>query len=125
MALIPQTTKAIQGVQTEPIITDVIESVLGDSGYVEPFNKKKAESDARQILINHDAGLDNVLGEMVVLMRHAENEQVRMKAIENALTIHGVSLKPQNGETNNQINIVFNGVEDGAKRLDAVFCPQR
>lgn len=114
--MLPQTKKAIT--------PDSIDSALAESGYkdIEP---KEVKTEAKSILIDSGADLKETLENMVHLMRFSDNDSVRLKATENSLTIHGVKLKETGEGNNTQVNIVFQNVEEGDKRLDSMLCPER
>lgn len=126
MALIPQTAKATNSPVTAPKLSvSALDAVLTESGFVEPVKRDDTTLTARDILNKKGATLDAVLDNMVGLMSFAENESVRLKAIENGLSIHGVDIKNTERSGNNNVQIVFNNVENGPQRLDAIFCPER
>ena len=121
MALIPQTSKSV----SNGPLGNIIDVALSEHGYVEPVEEIKGGNAAQQYLNESGATLKSVLGTMTYLMNSAENESVRMKAVENCLTIHGVNLKNNEQGNNTQVNIVFTNANQGKQSLDNLLCPER
>lgn len=117
MALIPKNNELV----------NILDGVLEESGFKEPTTELVAQQDAKSILNRKKATLENTLDNLVFLMNMAETESVRLKAVENALAIHGVDLKSGPSTQNNtQVNFVFQEVGPGMKeQFERVLCPER
>lgn len=100
-----------------------IDSALEKSGYKE---KALAKREAAEILNSTGGDLNSTLGIMVQLMQAADNDSVRLKAVENSLAIHGISLKEDQQSAGNNVMIVINDKDtNAAEKLDAILCPDR
>lgn len=116
MPLIPQTERNLS----------IVDRALEQSGFVDPTDSSDVQENAKSILDQSGADLRSVLGNMTNLMNFAENEAVRLKAVENCLNIHGVDIKGKpESQHNTAVIINFKDVNEGKQRLDSVLCPVR
>lgn len=118
--MLPATQRSLQ----RDSIEKKVDAVLAETGFID-IDPVKVQGNARAILNANGRTLDSVLGNLAYLSDCAENEMVRLNATRDCLTIHGVNLKPDTGESKQSINIVFQNVVNGEEKLKAIFCPNR
>ena len=105
-------------------LSSAVDEALVESGFKDPTAAKgDAQNSAREILNKTGADLKIILSEMVQIMRVSENDSVRLKAVENALTIHGVDLKHTDGQSAQAIHFHFDGLSNGDVKIQNVLCP--